>query len=361
MSSPSRSLPIPAAEASALLATAPRAYTTRNVPRSAQRRVVSGTPRTGDLVLVRIDSIGSHRRIHLPDGRRQNLFTGDVVVVAYADRYAPKQFEAVVPADLGPCHLVAAGGVAAEALSWHDRVRRGPTEITPLGLVAAADDAPPLNVADFTLAPPGDPVAEPAPVIAFFGTAMDSGKTTSAAYLARGLHRAGLRVGFAKVTGTGAGGDPFLMRDAGADPVLDFTDVGWVSTWKIGTEAVEDAAIRLTEHLRAEPLDVILLEVADGLLQAETAALLESARFGEVVDGVILAATDAMGAAFGVERIRASQHELLAVTGMLTAAPLQVREALYTTGAPVVRTDSLLDPTEALKVVGPIGVGGARA
>jgi len=343
------------------LGRAPRAYTTRHVPLALQTGLTGGTPRAGDLVLARVDALGSHRRIHLPDGRRQNLFVGDHIVVAYADRYAPKQFEATVPMDLGPCHLVAAGGVAAEALSWHDSVRRGPTPITPLGLIAGSDQGTPLNVSDFTLGPPGDPVSETAPVIAFFGTAMDAGKTTAAAYLTRGLHRAGLRVGFAKVTGTGAGGDPFLLRDAGASPVLDFTDVGYVSTYRVATSKVEDTAITLTDHLRADPVDVILLEVADGLLQAETAALLESPRFAELIDGVIFAASDAMGAASGVERIRNAGHDLLAVSGKLTASPLQIREALYTTGSPVIHTDQLLDPSEALKVLAPIRSGGTRA
>ena len=45
------------------------------------------------------------------------------------------------------------------------------------------------------------------PVLIVAGTAMNAGKTTAAARLIKGLQRAGLRVGAAKVTGTGAGGD----------------------------------------------------------------------------------------------------------------------------------------------------------
>jgi hypothetical protein len=70
-----------------------------------------------------------------PEGRRKLLFVGDEIVVAYGNRYAPNQFEAVVPKTLGPCHLVAAGGVAAKALSWHASVSKGATQITPLGLI----------------------------------------------------------------------------------------------------------------------------------------------------------------------------------------------------------------------------------
>ena len=52
---------------------------------------------------------------------------------------------------------------------------------------------------------------------------MNSGKTTTVAAITHGLTAAGLRVGAMKVTGTGAGGDPFLFADAGAAEVLDFT------------------------------------------------------------------------------------------------------------------------------------------
>ena len=50
---------------------------------------------------------------------------------------------------------------------------------------------------------------------------MDAGKTQTATFLVRGMVTAGLRVGYAKVTGTGAGGDIWWLKDAGADPVLE--------------------------------------------------------------------------------------------------------------------------------------------
>jgi hypothetical protein len=42
------------------------------------------------------------------------LFVGDEILVAYGHRYAPAQFLAEVPPDLGGCHLNA----AAEWLGW---------------------------------------------------------------------------------------------------------------------------------------------------------------------------------------------------------------------------------------------------
>lgn len=78
------------------------AYTTRHVRlESACSVELADRPETGDLVLARVTELGQHYRLELPDGRRATLYEGDEIVVAYGNRYAPDQFEAVVPDDLG--------------------------------------------------------------------------------------------------------------------------------------------------------------------------------------------------------------------------------------------------------------------
>src|SRR5947199_3925701 len=91
------------------------AYTTRRVSRDDIAGVVSGdhAPRAGDVVLAEVLETGQHRRLELVDGRRAVLFAGDRIVVSYGNRYAPDQFEGIVPLGLEPCELVATGGVAA--------------------------------------------------------------------------------------------------------------------------------------------------------------------------------------------------------------------------------------------------------
>lgn len=331
----------------------PRAFTTRRVPRDQMVQLVAGdrAPRPGDLVLVRIDELGQHTRIQLPSTRRRNLFLGDEVILCYGNRYAPRQFEAIVPGSLEPCHLVAAGGVAARALSWHEKVYAGPTCVTPIGLVADAAGQP-LNVADWALSAVGDLDPEGPAVIAFAGTAMNAGKTTAAAFLAHGLVRSGLRVGYAKLTGTGAGGDPGLLHDAGASPVLDFTDAGHASTYLVPQTEIERIAVVLLSRLQAQRVDVILVELADGLFQEETERLLRSKFFRRLADAMIFCAGDAMGAAHGCEWLRRHRHPMLALAGVLTAAPLQMREAMAATGVPVLSRAELADPATARKLAG---------
>jgi hypothetical protein len=307
-------------------------------------------PSVGDVVLARVETVGHHTRLHLPDGRRRTLFIGDDVILAYADRYAPSQFEAAVPSGLEACHLVAGGGIAATVTEANKRVRRA-TRIRPLGLVASAAGEP-LNVAGWKLpSPTAPPEAGSIPTLALVGTAMDSGKTTAAAFLARGLCDAGLRVGYAKVTGTAAAGDPTLVADAGADPVLDFTDVGYASTYRISTPALVRVLMDLLAHLQQSGVDAILLEIADGLFQPETAALISQESFKRLVDGVIFAAQDAMGAAAGVSRLREVGHRVLALAGLLEVAPLQIREACAETRLPFLLRRDLANPLAAAKLL----------
>lgn len=319
------------------------AYTTRRVPLGSISHLISGsvTPSPGDLVLARVDRLGQHTRIELRSGRRARLFPDDEIILCYGYRYAPDQFEGEMPEDLAPCHMVAAGGIASSAISRHAG-KKAATRITPAGLLCNANGRP-VNLSDFALEPAMPDGAMPL-ILAAAGTAMNAGKTTTVAYLIRGLAKAGLKVGAAKLTGTGAGGDVWLMTDAGADMVLDFTDAGYASTHRLLPGELEPIMNTLTAHLQRAGADVIVLEVADGLFQQETSALLNSASFRQTVDGIIFAAGDAMGAATGVNWLTDHGLPVVAVSGKLTASPLAIRETQGATGLPAIGLDELAKP-----------------
>lgn len=325
------------------LAHAKFAYTTGRVRREEATCLLNGdrVPGLGDVVLARVEQIGQHKRIEGPDGRQRTIFPGDEIGVCYGHRYAPDQFEADLPEEVAACHLVAGGGVASWVVSRHASMA-APTTIEPIGILGRRDGTP-INLADFAL-PPLAALAPRPPAVAVVGTSMNSGKTTTAAHLIRGLVRAGCRVGAAKVTGTGSGKDLWLMRDAGADPVYDFTAAGVPSTYRAGQERIEGIMARLTDHLAAAGVDAIVLEVADGLLQEETAALVESPFFAARVDRLLFAAGEAMAAAAGVEWLRERGLRIHGVSGVLAASPLAAREASLVADAPVFTLDDLGDP-----------------
>jgi hypothetical protein len=208
-----------------------------------------------------------------------------------------------------------------------------------------------MNLRDFALHA-ADTLYEPCPpTVAVVGTAMDSGKTQTAAYLVKGLTLAGYKVGYAKITGTGAGGDTWLLKDAGANPVLDFTDAGLVSTYLASPESIEVVFTTLMTHLTHSGVGAAVLEIADGVLQSETAKLLESPVFNEAVGGLLFAANDAMGAVAGSEWLRTRSLPIVGISGVLTASPLQCEESLKATGLPAYSRNDLAQARTAKKVL----------
>lgn len=330
------------------LGAAKKSFVTRRVPLSAAKTLIthSHRPNAGDIVLARVTKIGSHKASELESGRKAALAPGDEVVLAYGNRYAPAQYEAYVPDDLRPCHMVAAGGIAAEAVSWHDRLS-GPTSIEPLGVLGGAD-LKPLNLEDFAISTPAWPL--PNQILGVFGTSMNAGKSTVAANLVRGLTALGHSVGFAKITGTGAGGDVFLMRDSGAVSALDFTDAGLASTFMVPVPRILSASMQLLKAIGARGCEVAVLEVADGLYQSETAALAESSGLTDHLSATLFAAGDALGATAGAEKLRALGHNVAAVSGVFTASPLAAREA-SAAGVPVLSTAELSKPKVAQRIL----------
>ncbi len=328
------------------------AFTTRRVPVDAAAVLLPpvGKPETGDLVLAVVDSLGQHSGLQLPSGRRMQMFPGDEIVVAYGNRYASNQFESEVPQTLGPCHLSAGGGIASRVTSWHMRMK-SPTQITPIGLLGD-DQGRRINLRDYAL-PTLTRIGSPhLTTIAVVGTGMDSGKTQSCAHLVRGLIAAGLRVAYIKITGTGAGGDTWLLKDAGASPVLDFTDAGMSTTYLAPITQIESALVSLLAHAANEGVDAAVVEIADGVLQTETSALLKSEVFASLVSGLMMVSHDSMGASAGVHWLmKNSQPPVLALSGIISSSPLQTREAVQALGLPVYDRPGLASAANALEIL----------
>jgi len=319
---------------------AKRSYVTKrfDLTQAARLMTAGAQPRAGDLLLARVAKLGHHRKLESPQGRRQTLFADDLILVCYGARYASDQFEALVPESLTPCHLAAGGGVAGLCGAKHAAARK-PTEIEPLGLVADAEGRV-LNLADYAERRAKGKTQRPY-ALAVVGSSMNAGKTTTVASMIRGLAKSGLCVGAAKVTGTGAGCDRWAMIDAGAGVVLDFTDFGYASTYQVPVkQAVEilDAAVAT---LGREGCDVVVVELADGLLFPETAALVEHASFRAQVDGLVLAASDSMSAGFGADWLLQRGLPLIAIAGKLTSSPLMVREVAASCSVPVLSLEAL--------------------
>ncbi|MEO1014799.1 MAG: DUF1611 domain-containing protein [Pseudomonadota bacterium] len=311
------------------------AFTTRRVARADAAMLIpvdedAARPlRPGDLVSASVVDIGQHGGLQLTSGRRAVLYPGDEIVACLGARYAPDQFECIAELDGDYAHLVAAGGVCGVVTRQHGRMKT-PTLLQVRGRLAGASGAP-LNVADYAL-PQASASGERPTVISVFGATMNAGKTTSAASLIHGLAKAGLKVGACKATGTGACGDFNAYLDAGADAVLDFTDLGYATTFGVEHDQIRSVAQSLVAHLSARSVDVIVMEVADGVLQKETAALMRDPSFRTLTDGALFAAGDALSAINGLATLRNAGHRVLGVTGVVTRSPMACEEAAQEAG-----------------------------
>lgn len=332
------------------LKAAKRSFAVRNVPISALRTIDSRArrPRPGDIVLARVMEVGRLAGVQTPGGRKSALYPDDEVIVTYGHRYAADAYEAKCPPDLGLCELAAAGGLAGRIQETNYKFadeKSPPTLLKPVGLFVGADNQP-LNLEDHQAI--SDTVSERTiPVICVFGSGMNAGKTTSAAALIKGLTVQGMKVGAAKVTGTCSGGDLFKYQDTGAVKTIDFTDAGMATTYREDTDRIIDASARLIEELQAAGCDAAVLEIADGVFQLETGTLLRDERFTEMVDHWVFAADTAPSILTGLDIAKTLNIHIAAVTGMVTASPLAVRETSAFIDTPIFTVPELWEGHDA--------------
>ena len=306
-------------------------YVTRRIDDRAELTIGDSieAPKLGDFVVARVSQLGEHEFLEDVYGRRARLFPGDLIVGAFGNRYATDFYEGYVPGIGDEVHLLTSGGLIGTVASTHTS-KGVPTQLEVVGpMVRTEGDGKALSTDDFAVIP--SPTAKPEMgTIVVVGSSMNAGKTTATAALARGLHRTGLRVGAAKVTGSGSGKDHWAYVDAGADTVTDFLDFGMPSTFGYPVERLISTMVAIRDRLVADGAEAIVLEIADGVLQDETRELVKA--LPGFADEVILAVGDALGAVAGIEVLRELGVTVRAISGLVTASPLASREVAAATG-----------------------------
>ncbi|KEA62829.1 hypothetical protein ADIMK_3028 [Marinobacterium lacunae] len=339
------------------LAGAKRAFTTRNVDLTQASRIGEASLAPGDVVVARVERVRQHTRLEDQYGRRVWLYPGDRLILVAAPRYSTAQYHADMPSDTGECHLVASGGIAAWVRDRSLQVKPA-TELTLEGVLLDKDGVA-LNLKRFQTLPAYEGVSNGRlSTVLVLGSDMDSGKTTTACATIKGLTNAGFRVQGAKLTGTGAGPDYWRMLDAGATHVSDFVDAGFASTSGATTDQILEVLARIHRQALERGNDLLVVEVADGVLQPETSALLASPVFTSFFDGVLVAGDNASAAAFVSERVAMAGMPILAISGALTRSPLAGREVTAATGLPVFTPDQLQSADVVQSVLAPLLRGG---
>jgi len=288
-------------------------------------------PTAGDLVLVEVQHLGEHERITTCDNKRLRIYTGDLLVGVLGNRYATDAFEGVVH-DVRELQLLTGGGMIGTVRSKH-RNMSAPTEVLFVGYIADSDGAR-INLTRRCFKPRPRP-AVTWPLVLVVGTAMNSGKTTASVKLIKNLVDRGIRVGACKLTGSVSNRDQDEMRAATAGTVLDFSDYGFPSTYLCSETELLTLFDTMLADLAARDPEIVVMEVADGVLQRETAMLLRDDTVRRAVSGLIVTADGALSALYATHELRALGHRVLAVSGALTSSPLAVREFTAQSDVPV--------------------------
>jgi hypothetical protein len=250
------------------------------------------------------------------------LYPGAQFVGVFGNRYASDAYEAEV---LGRDNLslLTGAGMIGTVKSKHNSMA-DPTRISLISFVGDRESKR-LNLKEL-LFRPASARRLPANLIYIVGSSMNSGKTTTATRLIRGLSDLGLKVVACKLTGSVSNHDPDELAAAAARKVVDFSDFGFPSTYLCSKEELlELFHTMLADVAHVEP-DVVLMELADGLVQRETALLLADPEIRQAGRGVVLSAGGSLSALWGAEYLGRLAYRVIAVTGRFTSSPLAMRE-----------------------------------
>lgn len=294
-------------------------------------------PAEGQLVLA--EALG-HGQIDLVSGRGASLYPGDRLWVAIGRYDAPLAVSGTLPARWGEAALLSRAGIAGIPAQSARRA----AEPTPLKLIGAAIDAEGQPVTLARLGLPHTDAMRPLNTIAVISAVRGARSGALAASVVRGFHRMGLRSATAKPIGVLDAGERWSFIDAGASEALDLADVGSLSA--AGRSGAELCALsqRLLSRLGASGVEAGVLRVAGGLAVPEVEALLSESAFRAQIDGVVLAAADALSACEGARRLATIGLPLIAVSGALARSPLATREAQAGLDCPVLAPQDLAQP-----------------
>jgi len=292
-------------------------------------------PLLGDVVYGKVTRIGQHTSLENVSGRIHLIHDGTRAIFVFGNRYAPDYYEGLVPGEMtGEVDLLARSGMIGIVKTKNSMVK-DPTKIKVMGYVCDKSGKV-LNTRDFPLIQPRKMVKKQprAKMILVCGTSMNSGKSMAAAACCWALTTMGYKVRASKISGTSSLKDILHMNDAGASPYADFTYLGYPSTYLLEKEELLGIFNQLDLKYANNPKNFWVVEVADGVIQRETAMLLNSEEVTSRIHKLIFCASDAFGAIGGLGVLTRFGLEPDAISGVCSSSPLLVRELSEFTNIP---------------------------
>ncbi len=265
------------------------------------------------------------------------IHDGTKAIFVFGNRYAPDFYEGVVPDKITEeVDLIARSGVIGIVKTKNSLIK-DPTKVKVLGYVCD-ENGNVLNTQDFPLIKPKNKIKKQprSKMILVCGTSMNSGKSMAAAACCWALTSMGYNVRASKITGTASLKDILLMNDAGANSYADFTYLGYPSTYLLMSEQLLGVFNQLDLKFANNPKNFWVVELADGIIQRETAMLLTAPELVSRINKLIFCASDAFGAIGGLRTLKENFNLVPdAISGICSSSPLHIRELSSFTDIPV--------------------------
>ncbi len=294
--------------------------------------IENGVCRKGDVVLAKLLSAQKKPRNYLKKNRKKvKVRKGNVFMGCISDRYAPKILRAIIPKRLkkgDTLNLLESAG----AIGIVKSARPGYTkrEIEFLGFVSS--NGKKINIVDYSIKVKKVKISPK--IIVVVGVVENSGKTLTIAGLTEGLVKRGYKVCVGKLTGIGDDTDVILSKSKGAKKVLSIIDAGWPSSVGLSKKELDEVFIKIYSNLAEVNPDFIILEIADGITQRESAMLMKSKLLTKYKPCYILSVKDPVGA-YGGKILMKKKFGVTPVffTGKGTVTDIGREEIENTTGS----------------------------
>jgi len=310
-----------------------------------QELAATRAPKAGDVGLFQVIEVDRHSSMQCIDKRSHSIFDGDYILAVFGDRYATSQYEGYVPTEpMDVYHIIGAGGVIGIVRTKNAALEDyEPTTVKLVGY-CCDNNGEVINTmfrnterVSFNGSVPGN-----AKVILSIGSTMDSGKTTTAAHIARGLKTTGEQVAFIKLTGTVYTKDIDYVADCGADVAMDFSNMGYPSTYLVDKTTILDIYQSLLTEIGKTKPAYIVMEIADGLFQRETSFLLEDKDFMKTIHNVVFSCGDSLSVMAGLQVLEQWGIQPCMVSGRFTMSPLLITEVKDRMNVPVHTIDQIM-------------------
>ena len=316
-------------------------------------------PRYGDLALCQVETVGANTFIENSVGCNMSIFPGTVLLGAFAPRYAMDEFEGAIPESIYSGQRVALlnrGGTIGEVVSMNSHYK-DPTMLKVLSFLKDSEGRV-ANLKNF--GKPGSTIPTTSrktgrKLIVVVGTAMNSGKSSTAKAITYALTASGEQVVAAKATGQGCRRDVLLMKAAGASHTVDFMDFGYPSTYLLPKEEVSDLFWKIYNdlHEKAGPDGYMVIEFADGIYQRETSMLLSDPLIKKQISSLVFSCCDSLSAVAGVEALRTRFGlETTAISGPCANSDLGLREVTQFLGDFPAFNNMVMDVPHIVQILG---------